>query len=254
MSVVQLGQKERQKGTSEGGDTMDKSMIEKYAGSIRQSQATHVACVLLLDTSDSMNYPTQNPSIDRLNEAVQDFVAQAGADKVSGNTIDVAIVEFNSTVNVISDFEAITQLKVPKLYASGCTCMGKALLKAEELAKRRTREYQLLGTDAWIPWIIMFTDGEPTDEMEKAIKMLKEEEAKGKYGHMQLWIIATEGANLQTCKALTRRVIQMKDHDYGTIFDWTRESLALMSVSRPGQLKMPDVPVNAQVVPDDWMR
>lgn len=229
------------------------SAAEKYAGSIRQNQQTHVACILLLDTSDSMNYPRSNPPINGLNRAVDEFIRQAGADEHSKNTFDISIIEFNSKVNVVSRFRPVSEITPPLLNAHGCTCMGEALIKAVEIAKKKTREYQLVGTDAWIPWIVMITDGEPTDNMDQAKAILEAEKQKGKYGHVRLWIIATDGANLKLCKELTKRVIYLKDHNYSQIFDWTRESLATMSVSRPGQsFQMPPLPKNAQVIPDDW--
>lgn len=231
-----------------------KNASENYAASIRSRQETHVACILLLDTSDSMNYPVSDPPINRLNEAMKVFKEEGCKDEVSKNTIDVAVVEFNSKVNVVSGFTPMAKLTVPQMRASGCTSMGEALVKAIEMAKERTRNYQLVGTDAWTPWIVMVTDGEPTDDMAAAKELLEEEKKKGKYGHIRLWIIATKGANLKLCKELTNRVILLNDQDYREIFNWTRESLAIMSVSRPGEhVKAAPLPPNAQVVLDEWM-
>lgn len=228
--------------------------MQDYKETIRYMQETHVACVLLLDTSESMNYPTEEPSIRALNEGIHIFRDQASKDEVAKNTMDVAVVEFNSRVNVISDFVPVSDLKLPWMQASGCTSMGAGLVEAIKLAKKRSRQYQLAGTDAHIPWIVMITDGEPTDNLDEAKRLLREEEGKGNYGHLKLWIIATEGANLKICKELTKRVIYLKDKNYCSIFDWTRKSMVAMSLSKPGdKFKTEPLPSGAQVVPDEWI-
>lgn len=228
--------------------------MQNYKETIRHMQETHVACVLLLDTSDSMNYPVGDPPINELNEGIRIFKDQASKDDVAKNTMDIAVVEFNSRVNVISKFVPVADLNLPRMQASGYTSMGAGLVVAINLAKERSKQYQLAGTDAHIPWIIMITDGEPTDSLDEAKRLLQEEAEKGRYGHLKLWIIATKGANLALCKELTKRVIYLKEKNYRGIFDWTRRSMVAMSVSRPGEkIKFEPLPSGAQIVPDEWL-
>lgn len=232
------------------------SMEELYCGEIKQPQETHAACVFAVDISDSMNYPRRNSPINSLNESLRLFKEQACTDEVSKNVIDVAVVSFGGhEAKVVSKFTPIVDFVPPRLSASGATPMGQGLELAVKMAKARAKQYQDEGTDAHIPWVVMITDGVATDSLERAKALIREEEAKGKYGHVRLWIVAVDGADLRQCKDLTKRVLYVKDKDYRPIFDWTRKSMAIMSVSSPGvdKVKLPSIPQNTQIVPDDWV-
>lgn len=217
---------------------------------IANLQNTHAACVILLDVSGSMK-----PAIDMLNDALVAFHDQICEDKNARNIVDVAVVAFgNNNVEVLSEFQPIKDWQVNRVVAGGNTPMGEALVLGIHMAKERSRSYQNLGVDAHIPWLVVFTDGAPTDSFEQARILLEEEAKKGQYGHLKLWMVLTEGADVDFAKSLTKRVIYMKDKNYEKIFDWLADSMVMLSVSNPSNaVKVPDLPDNAStVIPDDW--
>lgn len=234
---------------------------ERYVGEVAYPQETHAACVFLLDISDSMNYPSNKRPIDSLNEALRIFKQQASQDNVTKNVIDVAVVTFGGSKNkaeVVSGFTPVGKFNPPTLKADGLTPMGEGLELAIDLAKKQVKQYHSIGTDAHIPWIIMITDGYPTDSIEKAKALLEEERKKGRYGHLKLWIVAVNGAKLSVCQELTQRILFVKDKDYRSIFNWTADSMVVMSQSSVTEkVKLNNVPKNVQIVtegmiPDSW--
>lgn len=221
-------------------------MFKKYEGEIYYRQETHVAAILVFDTSGSMN-----PNIHELNMAMKLWIEDAKKNISENAIIDVAIIEYNNDVQVINDFTPLIKLEPHTFTSQGTTCTGKAIEKAIEMAKSQVKRYRQEGIDAHIPWVLLFTDGMPTDSIENAKRLLQDEASKGKYGHVKLWAIATDNADLNVCKQLTDRVIYMRDHDYKSMFDWTRESMAILSNSNPmddSNINLPALPRNTQII------
>ncbi|MGN1032257.1 MAG: VWA domain-containing protein [Intestinibacter sp.] len=217
----------------------------KYQGEILYRQETHVAVIIVVDTSGSMV-----PNIAELNNAFKLWCETAKNNLSENDIIDVAVIEYNTDVKVANEFTPLSRLETHEFTAQGMTSTGKALEKAIEMCKKQVNRYRKEGIDAHIPWILLFTDGMPTDSIQNAKQILEEERSKGKYGHVKLWAVATDNADLNTLKELTNRVIYMKDHDYKSMFNWARESMVLLSNSdvNDGGLVCSALPTNTQIV------
>ena len=212
----------------------------------------HLACVLLVDTSNSM----AGPAIDSLNQAINDFKAQTSMDAMAMKRVDVAIVEFNDTARVVQEFSPISHMKPVNLVAGGLTAMGAGINLAIDKLKERNRLYASLGTPCFKPWIFMITDGEPYGEEEgvfkEACKRLKDEEGKGKHGKLKFFALGVEGYNKEVLfKMLAHqaspRVMELRDLDFSSIFDWMAQSMVAISVSRVGdEATLPQLPDNAR--------
>ena len=70
-------------------------------------------CVLLLDTSGSM----QGPPVAALNEGLRVFKNDLSKDPVASRRVEVAVVTFDSAVNVVQDFVTADQFQPPSLTA-----------------------------------------------------------------------------------------------------------------------------------------
>jgi len=198
---------------------------------------SHLACVLLLDTSGSM---AGDPII-RLNQALRDFKDQLNMDELANKRVDIAIVEFNESVNIIQPFTPISQMTPVTLEAKGSTSMGAGINLAIDILKERNRFYATLGTPCHKPWIFMITDGEPTDDLDLAKKRIIEEEGKGSHGKLKFFALGVPGFKREVLIDLTRhqgenpRIMEIGDIDFSKIFDWLSKSMAYISVSRIGE-------------------
>ena len=212
----------------------------------------HLACVLLLDTSGSM----AGEAINSLNKAINDFKAQTSMDPMAMKRVDVAIVEFNDNARVVQDFSPISMMNPVNLTAQGMTAMGAGVNLAIDKLKERNRLYSSLGTPCFKPWIFMITDGEPCGEEEgvfkAACKRIKEEEGKGSHGKLKFFALGVEGYNKQVLFDMLEhqpepRVMELRDKDFSTIFDWMAQSMVAISVSRVGdEAKLAALPDNAR--------
>lgn len=214
----------------------------------------HLACVLLLDTSISM----EGQPIESLNNAINMFKTATCMDELAQKRVDVAIVEFNSSARIVQPFVPISRMEPVHMHADGCTSMGAGINLAIDLVKERTRLYAQLGTPRYAPWIIMITDGDPTDDITEAARRIKEEESKGTHGKLKFWSIGVPGYNLKTLAQLSqeRRIIELAGYNFEGIFNWISDSMVTISVSQVDEkVKYSQLPDDAQVVrtiPDNW--
>lgn len=123
---------------------------------------------LVLDTSASM---TGKP-INELQEGVNTFFTELLADEVAKYSAEVAVVTFGGDVDMPVDFAAVTSQTVPSLRAGGMTPMGEAVEKALDLLNTRKEEYKRAGVDYYQPWLVLMTDGAPTDNISRASQLV----------------------------------------------------------------------------------
>jgi uncharacterized protein YegL len=103
-----------------------------------------------------------------LNDGLQTFKDDLLKDDLAQKRIEVAIVEFNSKVNIVQDFIQAQNFYPPTLKAGGATAMGEGIEKAAEMVESRKRTYKENGVTYYRPWIFMITDGQPTDSVDEA--------------------------------------------------------------------------------------
>ena len=230
----------------------DQITYDDNAPQIAASNEQHLACVLLLDTSASM----QN-CIEDLNTAVNRFKEDVCKDELSRRRVDVAIVQFGSTVNVVQDFVPVEDMQTVSLETNGNTAMGTAINTAIDMVKERNRLYKSLGTPCFKPWIFMITDGmpcgEPANAIEDARRRIKEEEAKGPVGKLKFFALGVKGYNKDLLTSLTPRAMELSGTNFDGIFNWLSQSMVAISVSTPGcEPPLQNLPEDASRIVTDW--
>lgn len=191
----------------------------------------HVPCILLLDTSGSMN---SNGKIDELNNALADFKEQVCQNSLSAKRVDVCVIEFNSTVNVTVPFCPIMSFNPPKLTARGATNMADGIRYALEAAQKQVHRYHSVGIDCFKPFVLMITDGYPTQEMNGIPQLIAAREEQGRYGHLRFHAFGVEGADMDLLATLTHRVLAIDNNAFGEVFNWTAASMQIISQSSVG--------------------
>ena len=222
------------------------------------SSNARLACALLLDVSGSM----RGQAIKCLNETIHRFKEELLMDSVVRQTVDISIITFASTVEVISGFTSIVKMPTPTLEAYGDTEMAKGIQKAIDMVKERTKFYSTCGIRHHKPWIFMITDGAATSspqEMEDAATRIHMEEEKGSHGHLSFWALAVDNYDPDQLFSLTHRVMELKDQHFTTIFDWDGMSTMIQSnEDEDERVDFNPLPTNARkaekdrAIGDDW--
>ncbi len=230
------------------------------------------ACLLLLDTSESMSVPvplvpveltsesvvdgvvvgvplgrvssedTVVP-IDELNDGIEDYKRAVEEDPLASLRVETAIVTFDSQVTVVQDFTTVDNMPQTRLKASGETSMAKGIDEALDLLERRKQAYRESGTAYYRPWLVLITDGESTDSREEmsaaADRIQRAEEER----HLAFFCVGVEGANMQELDRLTPRgAMALKDYEFREFFKWLSASLSTVSASRiDDEINLPDV-------------
>lgn len=115
-------------------------------------------CVLVLDTSGSMN---SSGAINDLNKGLATFYNETMKDEVTRDKLELAVVTFNSNIDVIQEPDILPNISIPTLKATGQTQLVSAIIEAQEIVERRKDYYKFIGIPYCRPWIVVMTDGEP---------------------------------------------------------------------------------------------
>jgi uncharacterized protein YegL len=187
-------------------------------------------CVLLLDTSGSM----QGEAINALNEGLKTFKEELNRDNLAKKRVEVAIITFNSDVNIVQDFITADQFDPPTLKAQGLTVMGSAIHKGLDMVANRKAQYSANGVAYYRPWVFLITDGEPQGEpdslIEQAAQRIKEDEDNKR---VAFFAVGVEGANItRLSQIVTRSPLKLVGLNFQEMFIWLSASMQRVSQSR----------------------
>ena len=222
-------------------------------------------CVLLLDTSGSMAderqvsqalSPVQKllsnslvaravKPIDELNAGLAAFRYELLADELAVKRLELALVTFGP-VRLLSDFQAPDLFRPPVLKAEGDTPMGAAIEQAIALVNQRKAAYRQNGISYYRPWILLITDGEPTDQWQHAAELVRAGEQSKAFA---FFAIGVEGAKFDVLQQLSvRQPLRLNGLQFREMFRWLSASLSLVSRSSPGD----EIALKNPTAPDGW--
>jgi uncharacterized protein YegL len=221
-------------------------MIEQVTigtNNFAENPEPRVACVLLLDTSDSMG----GQPIDELNAGLTVYKDELAADALASKRAEVAIVTFGGPPQVLCDFTTVEGFHPPVLTAAGLTPMGAAIRQGLEMVRARKEVYKANGIHYYQPWVFLITDGGPTDEWKTAAEQVKQAEATKA---ASFYAIGVAGANMDVLKQIcVRQPLNLKGLRFRDLFKWLSASQKSISRSKPGDA----VPLtNPTAGPDGW--
>lgn len=188
-------------------------------------------CVLLLDTSYSMN----GAKINQLNDGLNTFHQDLMSDNLAKLRVEVGIVTFGGHVDIVQNFVSAGQFTPPYLSANGGTPMGQAINTALNMVQMRKQEYKTNGIAYFRPWVFLITDGEPTDsEWQAAAQRVRQEDADKR---VAFFVVGVQGANKGTLDQVAppnRPSLMLDGLKFNELFSWLSASLGNVSRSRPG--------------------
>jgi uncharacterized protein YegL len=200
--------------------------------------------VLVLDTSGSMS----GDPIKMVNDGVRKLEEQLRADVLASLRVELAIVTFGGDARVMdvrgeggsptaqTAFVTMENFQAPVLHANGGTPMGDAVQMALKLLRERKDIYQQGGISYYRPWLMLISDGAPTDNnwQQAAMDSVAEEQRKG----VSVFPVAVENASLEVLQqfSASQPPLKLRDVDhFGELFTWLSDSLSAIANSQPGQ-------------------
>ncbi len=184
-------------------------------------------CVLILDRSASMS----GPKIQQLNDGLAQFRTELLRDEIAARRVEIAVVPFGP-VSRNSSFYPAGNFDPKPMAAAGDTPMGAAVTYAVDLVARQKALYRSHGITYFRPWVILMTDGEPTDSIERSISLVREGEAGKAFS---FFAVGVDQASMATLGRLSvRPPLKMRGLAFREFFLWLSASLSGVSRSAPG--------------------
>jgi uncharacterized protein YegL len=185
-------------------------------------------CILLLDTSYSM----VGAPINALNDGLHIFRDELNKDGLAKKRVDIAIVTFESRVEVVQDFVTADRFQPPTLEVGGATYMGEGIDKALDILQARKASYKANAITYYRPWVFMITDGEPSDDdvVNRAAQRIRDEE---KRKGVAFFGVGVEGVNMPRLSQIVYRPpMKLQGLNFAEMFQWLSVSMTGVSHSK----------------------
>lgn len=192
-------------------------------------------CVFAIDVSGSM----ESCELE-LNKGLQQFAIDVASDPALCAKLEVGIVTFGSTAQVLQTPALLDAFEMPILQVDGLTAMVDGVRLAMQMVQDRKDYWKPSGINYYRPWIVLITDGEP-DNKQDIKGLAREIEAANKANSFQFLPIGVEGANMQKLALISGTKPQMlQGFNFAKFFTWLSASMGIITKSQEGdRIKLP---------------
>jgi uncharacterized protein YegL len=176
---------------------------------------------------------------------------ELAADSLAQKRVEVGIVTFGGTVQIVQNFATADSFTTPALTAGGDTPMGEAVVTGLKMLEDRKMEYRQNGISFYRPWVFLITDGGPTDAntayWSEAKEKIRQGEQQKKF---TFFAVGVEGADMDRLAELSpnRTPLKLKGLRFRDLFQWLSNSQQAVSQSKPGDA----VPLSNPAAPTGW--
>lgn len=190
-------------------------------------------------------------AIQELTKGIEYFFEAIKSDEIARYSVELSVVVFHDDATVILDFANIDRQEIPLLTAEGNTSIGKGVKLALDILEKRKKEYSNKGVDYFQPWMVLMTDGYPTDDPSEAIRKVNQLSSSKK---LTLFPVAVgHGADIEILREFSTLnnniVLKIKSAEhFKEFFEWLSQSVAVASSSIPGdKSNLPPTPPEIEV-------
>ncbi len=193
---------------------------------------------LVIDTSGSMS----GDPITELNAGVQLFIDETKRDDLARWSVELAVWTAGGSVDQLCDFTGIEHIDgVTQMNASGDTPLGEAVQQAVSALNARKAEYRNAGVPYYQPWLVIISDGVPTDNWQDIAQYTCQLAKENKLVSLP---VGVSGANLMVLGQFSNKpAIPLKGIAFREFFSWLSASMARVSASTSSdaQVSLPNL-------------
>jgi uncharacterized protein YegL len=195
------------------------------------------ACVLLLDTSRSM----RGAPIRALQEGLEAYRDYLANDPEAKLIVETCVISFSDEAKVVHPFSSVESLPKIELEAGGWTSLGAAIDLGIQQIEERKAFYKEEGVDYYRPFLVLITDGAPTDlkgqaRFEECAAKLQQGAKDRKFIPL---LFGTGNANFDKLKQLAGEhgvVAGIDGARFEEFFQWLSKSVSGLKDSKPGEV------------------
>lgn len=191
-----------------------------------QNPSSRCACMLVLDTSGSMS----GAPIHELNQGLQAFVEAVQEDEMSAYSVEVGVITAGGTVREELPFTTANAIReVSPLVADGITPLGAAVELALRRLEERKATYKRAGVAYYQPWLVIISDGEPTDSWQAVAQQTS---ALSQQRKLVVMPVGVQQANMATLGQFSSRPAKhLAGLKFREFFEWLSASMSRVSAS-----------------------
>ena len=174
--------------------------------------------------------------IDELQEGVKMFFHSLYEDEIARHSAEVSVVTFGGTVEEFIEFTSLS--KEPptlSLQAAGDTPMGEAVAVALDSLEARKSQYKNTGVDYYQPWLVLMTDGAPTDHIADAVRRVERLVERRNLTVFAIGIGSDAHMDALARFSPNRPPLRLDGLKFREFFEWLSKSVQRVSASHPGQ-------------------
>lgn len=184
------------------------------------------ACMVVLDVSGSM----AGEAIEQLNNGMQRFISAVQEDEVAACSVEVGVVTAGSRVDVALPLTTAMNIQgFAPLNASGLTPLGQAVELALQKLEERKQEYKRAGVAYYQPWLVIISDGAPTDSY---TAVAQKTHSLSQARKLVALPVGVDGADLGVLGQFSHRGAKKLDGlNFNEFFEWLSASMSRVSAS-----------------------
>lgn len=190
----------------------------------------------VLDRSSSMTHV-----IEKVNRGMEALVNDLRADETAVDSVVLSQTSFGGDVRTDVARTSARGFSPAPLTAGGNTPMGEAIRSVLDSQDVSLQRYSYEGTRVKVPWIVMLTDGEGTDEWRSAAARTRELAGAGKLNFLCVYLGQANVANLREFCAPEQPPLALDETKFSDFFSWLSMSLINSSRNQAGAPQTPPV-------------
>ena len=194
------------------------------------SESYHGEPKRLLIIAIDKSYSMEKHGIHELNSCLENFINNTKEDLSSFSSMELAVIAFNHTVDIICHPSCITDIDIPYITTEGSSNIAVGIEESIRIIKERTAFYKYTGDSYYKPWFVLITDSEDNINASILSDQIKKDVKNGVYQFLPVGVGNASMALLEQLKGSIMPV-KLQDGKFNKFFHWLSSTVGNFSLS-----------------------